>query len=82
MANNFSALGENTEKFALWWSRGGDRYISVEKKKVRYNEAPGRKRGLGIQKIIIKYFGLRLHLLSLAQIESAVKSAPILAPDP
>jgi hypothetical protein len=38
--------------------------------------------GLGTQKIIIKNFRLRLHLLSLAKIESAVKSAPIFAPDP
>jgi len=38
--------------------------------------------GLGTQKIIIRNFRLRLHLLSLAKIESALKSAPIFAPDP
>jgi len=38
--------------------------------------------GLSTQKIIIKNFRLRLHLLSLAKIESAVKFAPIFAPDP
>jgi hypothetical protein len=34
------------------------------------------------QKIIIRNFRLRLHLLYLAKMESAVKSAPIFAPDP
>ena len=37
--------------------------------------------GLGTQKIIIRNFRLRLHLLSLAKIEVVLQFAPILAMD-